>query len=165
MNYTLIFFAITQEGILMGFKLDKKDLEIVRNLWDGRTPYKEIAKKVGLTTNTVRNRVKRMLREGALQIISLINPNAVENHSSALIGFKIVPKDIDKIFNQILQLKGLVAAAIVTGRFDVMAVFMFNSEHSYSRFLHEELKKVDGLISMETFFVIGGETWQLRYVL
>ncbi len=149
----------------MEFKLDEKDLEIVRNLWDGRTPYKDVAKKVGLTTNTVRNRVNRMLKEGALQIISLVNPNAVENHSSAIIGFKIVPKNVDKTFNQILKLKGLVGAAIVTGRFDIMAVFMFNGEHSYSKFLHEELQKVDGILSMETFFVVGGETWQLRYVL
>ena len=149
----------------MNFKLDKKDLEIVRNLWDGRTPYKEVAKKVGLTTNTVRNRVNRMLKEGALQIISLVNPNAIENHSSAVIGFKIIPKTVEETYRQILKLKGLVGAAIVSGRFDIMGIFMFNEEHSYSKFLREELKKVDGIISMETFFVVGGKTWQLRYVL
>ena len=43
----------------MEYKLDKSDIDIIRNLWGGRTPYSEIAEKVGLTTNTVCNRVNR----------------------------------------------------------------------------------------------------------
>jgi len=31
--------------------------------------------------------------------------------------------------------------------------------------LEKELNKIDGLISMETFFAIGGASFQLRYVL
>jgi hypothetical protein len=42
---------------------------------------------------------------------------------------------------------------------------MFNAEHSYQRFLDEELTQVEGLLSTETFFAIGGATFQLRYVL
>ncbi|MBL7006459.1 MAG: Lrp/AsnC family transcriptional regulator [Spirochaetia bacterium] len=146
-------------------KLDKIDLEIVRELYDGRTPYKNVADKIGLTTNTVRNRVNKMLENGVLQIISLVDPNAVDRHESAFIGFKIHPRDVNTIMEQISTLKGVVGAATVSGRFDIMAVVMFNEEHSYSRFLDEELKKVEGLISMETFFAVGGKTWQLRYVL
>ena len=146
-------------------KLDKIDLDIVRELYDGRTPYKNVAEKIGLTTNTVRNRVNKMLENGVLQIISLVDPNAVDRHESAFIGFKIHPHDVNKTMEQITSLKGVVGAAIVSGRFDIMAVVMFNEEHSYSLFLDEELKKVEGLISMETFFAVGGKTWQLRYVL
>ncbi len=147
------------------YKLDKIDLEIVHHLYDGRTPYKDVAEKIGLTTNTVRNRVNKMLELGVLQIISLVDPNAVDRHESAFIGFKITPYDINKTMEQIAGLKGVVGAATVSGRFDIIAVVMFNEEHSYSRFLDEELAKVDNLLGMETFFAIGGKTWQLRYVL
>ena len=149
----------------MSYKLDKIDIEIIRHLWDGRTPYSDIAEKVNLTTNTVRNRVNKLLESGALQIISLVNPNAVENVSSAIIGFKVLPQNVTKALDQISTLKGVVGAVIVSGRFDIMGVFMFNDEHSYDRFLEEELQKVDGLLSMETFNAVGGKTWQLRYVL
>ncbi len=149
----------------MSHKLDKIDIKIIRLLWDGRTPYSDIAEKVDLTTNTVRNRVNKLLESGALQIISLVNPNAVENVSSAIIGFKVLPQNVAKALDQISTLKGVVGAVIVSGRFDIMGVFMFNDEHSYNRFLEEELQKVDGLLSMETFNAIGGKTWQLRYVL
>ncbi len=149
----------------MSYKLDNYDIEIIRNLWNGRTPYQEIAKTVGLTTNTVRNRVNRMIESGALQIISLVNPTALENHQAAYIGFKILPQKMTAALNAISSLKGVVGASSVSGRFDIMAVVMFNEEHSYQRFLEEELKKVDGLLSSETFFAIGGDTFQLRYVL
>jgi Lrp/AsnC family transcriptional regulator for asnA, asnC and gidA len=66
-------------------KLDDTDLEIIRNLWDGRTPYSDIAERVGLTTNTVRNRVNRILESGVLQIIGLVSPGAIEGHHSAFI--------------------------------------------------------------------------------
>jgi Lrp/AsnC family transcriptional regulator for asnA, asnC and gidA len=146
-------------------KLDKSDIEIIRNLWDGRTPYSEIAKKVGLTTNTVRNRVNRMLENRSLQIISLVDPNAIEGHQSAFIGFKILPQNVGSALDHISGMKGVVGAATVSGRFDIMAVMMFNEEYSYSRFLEEELSRIPGILSSETFFVVGGETFQLRYVL
>ena len=149
----------------MSQKLDSYDIDIIRNLWDGRTPYQEIAEKVGLTTNTVRSRVNKMLESGALQIISLVNPTALEDHQAAYIGFKVLPYKMTEALNAISKLKGVVGASSVSGRFDIMAVVMFNTEHSYQRFLEEELRLVDGLLSTETFFAIGGDTFQLRYVL
>jgi Lrp/AsnC family transcriptional regulator, regulator for asnA, asnC and gidA len=149
----------------VGHKLDKHDIRIIQSLWNGRTPYRDVAKKVGLTTNTVRTRVNRMLESGALQIISLVNPSALEDHQSAWIGFKVLPQNGNRALKAISGLKGVVGASTVSGRFDIMAIVMFNREHSYQRFLEEELKKVEGLLSSETFFVIGGDTFQLRYVL
>lgn len=149
----------------MGNTLDNHDLDIIRNLWDGRNPYADVAEKVGLTTNTVRNRVNRMVESGALQIISLVNPAAIEGTSSAFIGFKVLPSKAEKALEQIQGLKSMVGAATVSGRFDIMGIFMFNKEHSHQRFLKEELQKVEGLQSVETFFVVEGSTFQLRYVL
>lgn len=146
-------------------KLDKTDIDIIRNLWDGRTPYSDIADKVGLTTNTVRNRVNKMLDNGVLQIISLVDPNAIEGHQAAFIGFKILPQNVTTALEHVSSMRGVVGAATVSGRFDIMAVVMFNAEFSYNRFLEEELQNIPGILSSETFFVVGGKTFQLRYVL
>jgi len=146
-------------------KLDKIDIDIIRNLWDGRTPYSEIAEKIDLTTNTVRNRVNKMLDQGALQIISLVDPEAIEGHHSAFIGIKVEPKKTRQAMDQIKDLKGIVGLTMVSGRFDIMAVLLYNNEFTYEKFLDEELLKVDGIVSTETFFTIGGANFQLRYVL
>ena len=44
--------------------LDRSILNILRR--DARTPYTEIAERVGTSEGTVRNRVERMLEEGAI---------------------------------------------------------------------------------------------------
>ena len=145
--------------------LDDTNLAIVRNLWDGRKPYAEIAKDLGITTNTVRRRVNDLTEAGILQIIGLVDPKAVARHRSAFMGFKVEPDKVDQALNQIGQMKGVVMAGWVSGRFDVMAVVFFNQEHSHERFVLEELRKVEGLLAVETFYVERGVNWQLRYVL
>ncbi|MFW5807177.1 MAG: Lrp/AsnC family transcriptional regulator [Spirochaetota bacterium] len=160
----LRYFAVALE-FHMAEKLDDTDLEIIRRLWDGRTAYKDIAPQVGLTTNTVRNRVNRMLESGVLQIIGLVDPAAIEGHYSAFVGFKIVPQDMSAALDHISALQGVVAAATVSGRFDIMAVVMFNNSFSHNRFLEEEVPSIPGLLSTETLFVVGGNDFQLRYVL
>ena len=145
--------------------LDETNLEIVRHLWNGRKAYAEIAKDLGITTNTVRRRVNSLLDAGILQIIGLVDPKAISEHRSAFMAFKIVPEMVDRALQQIGQMKSVVMAGWVSGRFDVMAVVFFNHEHSHERFVLEELPKVEGLLAVETFYVEKGVNWQLRYVL
>jgi hypothetical protein len=47
----------------------------------------------------------------------------------------------------------------------VMAVMFFNHERLHERLVIEELRKVEGLLAVETFYVERGVNWQLRYVL
>lgn len=146
-------------------KLDSTDLEIIRHLWNGRTPYSEIAGKIGLTTNTVRSRVNRMLVSNAVQIICLVNPYMLENHQSAIIGFKVLPEQSKKALQKITSLRGVVTAARVAGRFDIVAILIFNTKYTYEMFIAEEVPKVEEIVTMETFFAFGSDNFQLRYVL
>jgi Lrp/AsnC family transcriptional regulator for asnA, asnC and gidA len=146
-------------------KLDSVDLEIIRHLWDGRTPYSEVAARIGLATNTVRARVKKMLDSNAVQIVCLVNPYVLKNHQSAIIGFRTLPRESKDALKKITTLRGVVTAARVAGRFDIVAVLLFNTEYTYETFIREEIPKVKEIVSMETFFAFGSENFQLRYVL
>ena len=146
-------------------KTDDIDLAIIRHLWNGRTPFSKIAKELGITTNTVRTRVNRLIENGVLQVIGLVDPDAVPNHYSAIMGFNINPKATQKAVKQIGKLMGVVMAGCVSGRFDIMALVFFNEQHTHRDFIFNELAKVDGLVSVETFFVMDAANWQLRYVL
>lgn len=146
-------------------KTDDTDLAIIRHLWNGRTPFSEIAKEIGITSNTVRARVNRLIENGVVQIIGLVDPDAVPGHYSAIMGFKIKPKLAQKAVKQIGKLRGVVMAGCVSGRFDIMALVFFNAKHSHRNFIFNELAKVEGIASAETFFKMDAVNWQLRYVL
>ncbi|MCG8339071.1 MAG: Lrp/AsnC family transcriptional regulator [Proteobacteria bacterium] len=146
-------------------KTDDIDLKIIRRLWNGRTPYKDIGEEIGLTTNTVRSRVNRLLENGILQIIGLVDPDAIPNHSSAVAFFKIEHNKRKEALEQIGALKNVVTAASLNSCYDVIALIMLNDEYSHKNFMINELKKVEGVISVETAFPIDAVDWQLRYVL
>lgn len=145
--------------------IDDLDLKIVHHLWDGRTAFAEISEKLGITTNTVRARVERLQKTGVLQIIGLVDPAAIPGHSSAFIGFKAETPKIKQVYDNIKKLKGIVVAVLVSGKFDILAVVMFNEKFTYRNFIYEELPKIEGIISTETFFVVEADNYNLRYVL
>ncbi|MBU2644490.1 Lrp/AsnC family transcriptional regulator [bacterium] len=146
-------------------KVDDMDLDIIRHLWNGRKSYREIGKSLGITTNTVRTRVSKMVEAGALQIIGLVEPKVIHGHTTASIAFKVEPGKADKILDKISRLKGVVAVACVTGQFDIIADVLFNETHTYEKFIFEEIPKIDGIKSVETSFIIKAINRQLRYVL
>lgn len=144
--------------------MDETNLAIVRHLWNGRKPYAEIAKELGITTNTVRNRVNEMMEAGILQIIGLVDPDAIKGHYSAMLTIQVEFDKIESALHQIAAMKGVVAAAAMSGSFDIFALGFFNEENSHDKFIFEELVKVEGVKSVETHFVIKSVHWQLRYV-
>jgi len=146
-------------------KTDDIDLAIIRRLWDGRIPFSKIAKEIGVTTNTVRARVNKLIENGILQIIGLVDPQAIPGHYSAIIGIKAEPRMVKQLLEKIGKLKGVVAAACVSGGFDIIAVVFFNEKYSHRDFIFNKLAKLDGLVSVETFFTMDAVNWQLRYVL
>lgn len=147
-------------------KLNKKDLDIIRALKDGRRSFSEVADEVQLTTTTVRNRVNRMLDDNTIQIIILVNPFVLHGHNSAFVGFNFEPDKIAAGAKQIESLKGVVISALVSGRYDAMAVVFFNEQYKFEDFISKEVLKLKGLVGVESFFALkGDDQYQLRYVL
>ncbi|MCG8339070.1 MAG: Lrp/AsnC family transcriptional regulator [Proteobacteria bacterium] len=146
-------------------RADEIDLSIIRLLWDGRKPYSEIAKELKLTTNTVRARVNRLINDGILQIIGLVEPDAIQKHSSAIVFFKIEPNKVNEALHKIGALKNVVTAASLSSCYDIMALIMLNEDYPHSTFIHKELINIPGVTSVETAFPDNAIDWQLRYVL
>ena len=53
-------------------KVDDIDLKIIRFLnEDGRTPFTQIAKRLGVSTGMIRQRYQRLVQDGVLQIVAV----------------------------------------------------------------------------------------------
>ena len=69
---------------------DNLNREIVKMLQnDGRRPYKAIARALGVSEGTVRNRVQLMKNAGALRIVALVDPTEVRYQADAIVGIKV----------------------------------------------------------------------------
>ena len=145
--------------------VDDLNLEIIRRLWDGRTPFSHIAKELGVTENTVRSRVNRLVESGVLQIIGLVNPDAIPGHGSAVVRLKTELYLMRQIAREVRGLKGVVGCACTTGQYNIHSVIMTNDRFTIKDFLEDELTQVKGILSVDTAIALGGDGYNLRYVL
>lgn len=137
-------------------KLDKVNLEIVRLLQqDGRRPFREIGQALGLSEATVRSRVSRMLEQGLLEIKALISTkNLGAGYFTAYIGVRLKSPALKKTAEEISQLPGVISAAVVTGRYDLILTVMLTPELGLMDFFNVMLEKYSDCISANETFMI-----------
>jgi Lrp/AsnC family transcriptional regulator for asnA, asnC and gidA len=155
----------SKTGATMGNSLDEINREIVKQLRDGRKSYDQIAKRLSITTNTVRARVKRLLKDGVFDITGLVDPDHLDNHFLVLIGVKLKKMTLLKKGEQFSRLKGVVSVCVVTGQFDLILMVLLNNEFGLLDFLTKEVSKIGEVLSTETFVVYKNFNLKVPYVL
>jgi len=146
-------------------KIDEINREIIRQLRDGRKSFGEVAKKLSITSNTVRGRVRKLSAEGALDIMGVIDPGKIENHFLAIVGVKLKNMNLVKKAEEFSRLKGVISVGIVTGQFDLILIALLNNDFGLVEFITKEVAKIRDVSSTETFIVYKGFNLKVPYVL
>ncbi len=133
--------------------LDATNLAILGHLRDGRKAFGEIARSIGVSENTVRTRVSRLQESGILTFSGLIDPDGVEGVKVIYVGVKLSSMDLGAKAEALSRLSGVVSTAVVTGRYDVIITALLTEKFGLLQFLTEELARVEGIASVETFVV------------
>ncbi len=136
--------------------MDATDIAIINELKDGRISFKTIAEGLGLAEGTVRTRVKRLRKDGVLDITGLVDPEALPDHSIVMIGIRVKDMDLVKKGKEFSELRGVISVAVVTGRFDLILTVMLKKGFGILEFYTEEASKIDKVQSVETFVVYKG---------
>jgi Lrp/AsnC family transcriptional regulator for asnA, asnC and gidA len=137
--------------------LDKLDNEIIRLLTEnGRMPIGEMAKKLNVTSPTVRNRIKDLEKHAILKVTGLIDPSKHREMITALVAMSVQSHGkLDKILDKIAQLPNVVWAGVVTGRYDIIAeVVCVNGKEELYRFTTDTILKMGNVVRSETFLVM-----------
>jgi Lrp/AsnC family transcriptional regulator, regulator for asnA, asnC and gidA len=144
----------------MRTRLSGADLKLLSLLAeDGQRPVGELARDMEVSMPTVRSRVKNLLRIGALAIAGLVDPFRVEGITLALVGVTVTAhKQLNEKLEQLAALSQVHWAAAVTGRYDIIVeVVLTGGMDDLYRFVDEDLSKVGGINSSETFVVMKGK--------
>ena len=146
-------------------KIDDTTISIIKYLRDGRTSFKMIARELGLSENTVRFRVKRLIEEGILEIAGLINPEALPRHRTAIVGVRLKTMDLVKKGEEFSKLRGVVSVSVVTGRYDLMMLVFLKQGFDLLEFYTEEVSRVEDVQSVETFVIYKSYNLKVPYIL
>lgn len=145
--------------------IDETNLEILRHLTDGRKSYKLIASELSITENTVRSRVKKLIEEGILDISGNVSIDSLTGHNLLYLGVKLKTMELQEKAAEFSQLKGVVSAGIVTGRYDLILQVLLGPENTLLKFITGQVAKIEDVQTIESFIVFEGYNLRVPYIL
>jgi Lrp/AsnC family transcriptional regulator for asnA, asnC and gidA len=146
-------------------KIDATNLAIIKQLRDGRKSFKTIAEELSVSENTIRARVCKLVEEGVLEISGVVDPDSLPGHGVVMVGVKLQSMDLIKKGEEFSKLRGVVSVSVVTGRFDLILLVLLKEGFGLLEFYTEEVAKIKGVQSVETFVVYKSYHLKVPYIL
>jgi Lrp/AsnC family transcriptional regulator for asnA, asnC and gidA len=148
----------------MKVDIDPINLSIINHLRDGRKSFRDIAKDLSVSENTIRSRVQKLTDAGVLDIAGLVNPGLLNGHRVVMVGVKLKSMDLVHKGEEFSRLKGVVSVCVVTGRFDLILTVMLKPGFDLLEFYTEEVSQLSDVQSVETFVDYKSYNLKVPYV-
>jgi Lrp/AsnC family transcriptional regulator for asnA, asnC and gidA len=136
-------------------EFDKKILELLDK--DGRKPYSEIAKNLGISNTMVHQRILRIKQEGILKKIGLdLDERKMGYEWSAFTGI-VLKEDSDSksIIEALEKINEVTECYYITGKYTLyIRIVAKNSEHM-RRILYEKIDHIPGVLKTESLIDFG----------
>ena len=134
---------------------DETDWKIISILKESYQPNNTIARELDVSEGTVRARLKKLKEAGILQIRALINPDVLENKQLVIVAIRVAEsKLLARKAEELSRLKNVLSVSIASGRYDLIAEVLLDSNKGLVHFLTEELSTVEGILSSESFILL-----------
>lgn len=143
--------------------IDDIDRAIMTELQiDGRRPFTEIARQLGLSEATVRQRVHRLERRGVMQIAAVIAPLRL-GLRRVLIGVRIRGHTPSAVEVQLRNLPEVDYVAIATGSYDLVLMAACSSDEQLAELVTERLRAVPGVDYLDVVTILRETKDAYRY--
>ena len=135
-----------------GASLDELDGQIVALLQqDGRMPFREIGRRLGVSEGTVRHRANRMFNSGALTVLAIADPFRLGYRVLAFTLLRVAPERQQQVIDALCGWDEVTYVSSCTGRADIYAQIVCRDHDHLWELLYERLAQVGGVVESETF--------------
>ncbi len=132
--------------------MDELDREIIAILQsNGRASNARIARRIGVSEGTVRRRLKKLIAEGVIDIVAVVDAERLGYDTEALVGVQVDPDKVMEVAASLGELPESNWVAITTGTYDVFMWVTLQSADQLGAFLRDKLGIVSGVRRTETF--------------
>lgn len=134
--------------------IDDTDRELIRILQaDGRTPFSQLGREVGLSDAACRQRVMRLLDDGVIDIVAVTDPVKLGLGYQAMVGIS-VDGDVRKVAVEIGTMDDAVYVVMTTGRYDLLVEVVVRDADGLVD-VSNTMRMIDGVRSIEVMSYIG----------
>lgn len=138
--------------------MDDLDWQIIDDLQqDGRRPYRQIGRKLGVSPGTVRARVLQLVEDNVVQVIAVPNSSALGYRFQATVGLRLDPGHADQAADLLAARPEVGWIGLTTSGFDVMFEVTLEDGRSFGAFKETFLAGLPGCREIEVF-----EIWSVK---
>lgn len=147
-------------------ELDILDRGLIRELQrDAYRTHAELARLLGTSKTTVTRRIQRLLREGVIRIVGVVDPEKIGFNTSALIGLDVDLHFFDSVIDQLMAKPQVHLLTVVTGRYDIVLGVTVASAKELAHFVRNEVATIEGVRNSETLLVLEMKKQAASFVL
>lgn len=128
--------------------LDRKVIDLLST--DARLSNRKIAGELGFTEGTIRSRVKRLEEENYIRFTAVTNMAQLNTPLLAYIGIHAEQGQIRKVAERVAKLPEINGVIILLGRFDILAIGLFEGLQEVHRVASNQILDMDGVRLVET---------------
>lgn len=157
LHYQQAQFAVARQpgagdGAVRPVRLEPLDRAIIGALTqDGRRPFLQIARDLGISEAQVRQRMKAITEKGVARVMAIANPLGLGYTTTAWVAISIdTSQAVTDVADRLSQLPAVTYVAICAGRFDVFAEVACTSTDELLRLLEDDIRTIKGITAVET---------------
>ena len=132
--------------------VSKKIIELLQE--DGRRPYAEIGRAVGLSEAATRQRVQRLTEAGVIQIVAVTDPMQLGFHRMAMIGIRVVG-DPREVAAQLAEIESLIYVVVTLGTFDIVVEAVCENDDDLLQLITTRIRTIHGVTHTESLLYAG----------
>jgi Lrp/AsnC family transcriptional regulator for asnA, asnC and gidA len=134
--------------------IDDTDKAIIEQLQeDGRRPYTQIARAVGLSEAAIRQRVQRLIDAGVMQIVAVTDPLMLGYLRQAMVGIR-VEGDVRTVADTIGAIPEVDYVVLTAGAYDIILEAVVEDDDHLLSLLNDKIRTVPGVRASETFIYL-----------
>lgn len=128
------------------------DQEILRLLQvDGRMPYRQIARELGVSEGTVRWRMRRLEESQAVSIIAVADPFRMGYQVLAFCLIHVEPDQHTHVTDELVSWSETTYVSSCTGDADLYIQLVCSDHDHLWHLLYERIPQIGGVVSTKTF--------------
>lgn len=140
-------------------ELDRAILHVLQE--DGRTPFTQIAKQVGLSEAAVRTRYKNLVEQGVVRTVSIVDPYALDFQAPAIITVTVEAGRAEDVAQAISELPETAYLVITLGSHDLLVEVYCRDIQHLTELVMRRIQTIPGVRSTETF--MEAKVYKLSY--
>jgi Lrp/AsnC family transcriptional regulator for asnA, asnC and gidA len=131
--------------------LDAHDRRIIALLkQDGRMSNREVARSLGVSEGTVRNRLRRLFDLKVLQLAVVMSPGATGLEASAMVRMTVEPAKARAVAQTASEWDEVSFVGLTVGRYNVIVFVSVRDRSELVNFIHGRLGLLDGVAALDT---------------